>query len=191
MSERKKIGNGVSGFFAWIFNAWKNISRKKKLVGVSIIAVFLVMGIFVFKWMTKEKENDGPVFEALVNVTDQISNDPAEDAKSSLKKGDVIAVFPKGHNWSNTEKSSYLILKLRITQEEAVKLTQAETKEIENEKIAQEDGKLKGEKRKETVRARAYRLKIEKLNFDAEKFWSRQKQPYENKIFDNRMIEKK
>lgn len=135
------------------------------------------------------------VYEALVAVTDQKAGDPAEDLRSSLKAGDVLVILPEGHSWSDTEKNSYLLIKMKLTEEQAKNLTQPEQKErkqearnTEQKAQSKEDS---GGPQMETIRARAYRLKIETLGFDVQKFWENPVQPYLNQTFDKKLIEKK
>jgi hypothetical protein len=165
-------------------------------------------------------------YELLVAVTDQKASDPAEDLRSALKTGDVMVILPEGHRWSETEKTSYLILKMKLNEEQVLKLTQPETRKVElsaektkkaelsgrqSSALDEKDRKsrmetargervetARGERvetargeRVETVRARAYRLKIETLGFDVEKFWENQTQPYQDKIYDWKLAEKK
>jgi hypothetical protein len=175
------------------------IENRKRTIAFAAAAILIVGGIV---WgivaLVKNKGGEGDrgnqsqVYEALVAVTDQKSGDPAEDARANLKAGDVISIRPEGREWSETERISYLIIKLKLKKEDADKLTQAQTKEVKEEKgvKGEEKGKEMGP-RQETVRARAYRLKIEKLDFDLQKFWENQRQPYPDKIFDKGLIEKK
>ena len=96
----------------------------------------------------------------------------------------MIVIFPAGHQWSQTERISYLILNLRITDQEAQELTQPQTK-ASGSPTAEEPGGPQ----EETVRARAYRLKIETLHFDPNTLWKAQ--PFPDRIFDDTLIEKK
>ena len=167
------------------------------LIGILLIIGGSVWGIIGIVKHQKDKnnlENQPRVYEALVAVSDQKSSDPVEDARANLKTGDVISYFPEGHNWSETERISYLIIKLKLKKEDADKLTQAQTKETKEEEGEKKEGEEKFRDmgpRQETVRARAYRIKIEKLNFDLQKFWENHQQPSPDKIFDKGMIEKK
>ncbi len=187
--------------------AVKKINRKykinrKKLAIFIVASLLLIAGIIwgIVAIVKHYKGGDDPknqpqVYEALVNIVDQKSNDPVEDSRANLKAGDVIAYFPEGHLWSETERISYLIVKIKLKPDEAAKLTQPQTKEIKREEAG-----MKGENgeapkdmgpQMETVRARAYRVKIEKLNFDVQKFWENHEQPDQTKIYDGGMIEKK
>jgi hypothetical protein len=166
-------------------------------VAIIIIAV-IVGGIFAWKKYKAGKENPEnhpQIYEALVQVVDEKNSDPEEDKKSSMKKGDVLVIFPEGHTWSETERISYLILKINLKKEDADKLMQPVTKKIKTEKPAlPADGDENGKPTdtdEEIVSPRKYRLKIEKLDFDLEKIWAGEGQPYPDKIFDKSLIQKK
>jgi hypothetical protein len=168
------------------------------LIGILLIIGGSIWGIMAIVKHQKDKknpENQPQVYEALVAITDQKAGDPVEDARASLKKGDVIAYFPAGHPWSETERISYLIVKIKLKSDEAKNLTQAQTKEVKRDIKAGDGSNGPAPKdmgpQMETVRARAYRIKMEKLNFDVQKFWENHEQPYPDKIFDSGMIEKK
>ena len=168
-------------------------SKKKFLLLIVIIAAIVAAVIFAITAKVKEDkkpENQPQIYEALVNIVDEKASNPVEDARSSLKKGDVIAIFPEGHEWSDTEKNSYLIVKLKITEKEMKDLTVAKTQKIEGKKseIGQENDKM--EKTEEvTILARQYRLNIPE--FDTKKFWSDHQQPFAGQIFGQEIIEEK
>lgn len=148
--------------------------KTKILISLAIITV-IPMTVFIAGkkagWFEELR-----IYEALTEIR-------GEEA------GDVIAILPKGHQWSDTEKNSYLILKLKLRPLEAAKLTQPETKEVEREERG-EEGEMGGRGETEKMgRARAYRLKIETLRFNPDELWKGQ--PYEDKIFDKKLIGKK
>jgi hypothetical protein len=166
------------------------IVNKKRFIAFIAVVVLLIAGTVwgVIKFKNRNNPaNQEQVYEALVNVVDQKTSDPVEDARSSLKKGDVIAYFPEGHNWSDTEKNSYLIVKLKLKAADAAKLMEAVTKEGK-EVESQSTGAMVG-KRLETVRARKYFLNLPE--FDVQKFWSNQQQPFADKVFTSSIIDKK
>ncbi len=176
------------------------ITNPKKFIILIVIVTLIIAAIIggVILWKkykdNQKPENQPQVYEALVNVVDQKTGDPVEDARSSLKKGDVIAYFPAGHSWSDTEKNSYLIVKLKLKAEDAAKLMAAETKEIKDTEKSPDgkssspaDGDIRP--RTETVRARQYFLNLPK--FDVQKFWETQQQPFGDKIFSESIIDKK
>lgn len=186
-------------FYDWVR---EKIARRKKwsiIVG-SVLLLLILAGGGIWGWMkyknNKDPQNQPQVYEAMVMVVDQKNSDPEEDKRASLKKGDVIAYFPEGHSWSETERISYLIVKIKLKPDEATKLTEAETKEVKGDK-----GDVKGEKgekgvkgemggpRMETIRARKYTLDLP--GYDLQKFWQSHEQPFQDKVFGAGIIDKK
>ncbi len=166
------------------------ITNPKKLIFLVAIVILLIIGAIwsIIKFKDRNNpENQSQVYEALVNVVDQKTGDPVEDARSSLKKGDVIAYFPAGHSWSDTEKNSYLIVKLKLKEEDAAKLMSAETREIKDAKKDPNGKDMRPQT--ETIRARMYFLNLP--DFDVQKFWETQQQPFGDKIFSASIIDKK
>lgn len=172
------------------------IKNKKRFAFFIAIAVLIIAvtiwGIIKFK-NRNNPENQPQVYEALVNIVDQKAADPIEDARGSLKRGDVISVFPEGHPWSETEKISYLIVKLKITPDDAEKLTRAKTREVKRktpEANSESDvANMKDMKEEEIILARQYQIKLP--DFDTQKFWSTHEQPFKDKVFDDGIIKKK
>jgi hypothetical protein len=183
-------------------------NSKEKIIIATLIAVIIIgtaWGILKYK-NRNNPENKEQVYEALVNIVDQKASDPVEDARSSLKKGDVTAYFPEGHSWSDTEKNSYLIVKLKLKPADAAKLMEAVTKETplsppldkggsEGGSAPFQGGNERGPEGPrppaggETVRARQYFLNLP--SFDVQKFWETQTQPFGDKIFGSGIIKKK
>jgi hypothetical protein len=166
--------------------------------------LIVIILIIVIAWATVLKIIDirqpRRVYEALVQVEDRTLPDPAEDKKASLKKGDVLVIFPEGHAWSDAEREGYLLLKLKLTDKEAQKLVQPEMREKNANKpySVSADPASKNNKsskkyippqHSEIIRARAYRVKIEKLKYNPTQF--RTNQPYLNVILGKGMIERK
>ncbi|MCX6765656.1 MAG: hypothetical protein NT136_01700 [Candidatus Moranbacteria bacterium] len=156
-----------------------------------LVAIFLVVGGKMEDVLRKKDAKN----QEVINKT-ELDKDKAEiyEALVEVKggeAGDVIAVLPAGHEWSETEETSYLILKIKLTLEDAAKLTKPETKPSSAEASAGKGNKNEREMRPptETIRARAYRLKIETLNFNPDEIWKGQ--PYADKIFDKDLIQKK
>lgn len=192
---------------------FKIVNKKRFFTLIAIVVLLIALSVWgIFKYKNRNNpENQEQIYEALVNIVDQKSGDPVEDARSSLKKGDVIAYFPEGHSWSSTEKNSYLIVKLKLKKEDAAKLMEAETKpgkEVElpsgsstskdkpafwgQEKVsATPENKTPKDMgpRQETVRARKYFLDLP--SFDVQKFWETQAQPFGDKVFSASIIDKK
>ena len=155
---------------------------------IVLLAILVFLGVRLFnRDMGKEELPETPaVYEAITMITDETSGEAEGGKDNSLKKGDVIAVFPEGHPWSETEETSYLILKLRLKKEEADKLLESVTRELEGGEEEREFGS-----RQEIIQARKYRLKIESLGFDLQKFWENPVQPYFDQVFDSSLIEEK
>jgi hypothetical protein len=184
--------------FGGIWKLWKKFPKILKW-----IIVILILGA-IGTWITlkiihNNQQKNAQVYEALVMPVDQKNPNAVEDAKSSLKYGDVIAIFPEGHSWSDTEKNSYLIVKIKLTKDEAAELTQSKTQKSKNQSqtpvLNNDNDKTKTPKQPqqpevmETVLARQYRLKIP--NFDTQKFWGGGGQPFGDKVFDDSIIQKK
>jgi flagellar basal body-associated protein FliL len=186
--------NLVLIFWDW---AKEKIAGHKKwsvIIG-SVLLLIILAGGGILAWMKYKSANDPQnqpqVYEALVMVTDQKTKDPEEDKRSSLKKGDVIAYFPEGHPWSETERISYLIVKIKLRPDEAAKLTEAETKE--SKEVALPEGSPTSEKsmrpERETIRARKYFLDLP--GYDLQKFWESHEQPFGDRVFGASVIDKK
>ena len=162
---------------------------KRAAIFAGIILTVVIAGIiggvfFLEKNKTAEEnnpENQPQIYEALTQMKDEKNSDPVEDAKSSMKSGDVLAIFPEGHLWSETERISHLILKLKLKQEDADKLVQPSFAKATAGEASEQ----------EIVRARKYRLKIEKLDFDMKKIWTGGGQPFQDKVFGEDMVEEK
>jgi hypothetical protein len=172
------------------------IENKKRLVIFISIAALVIAAIVwgIIKWTggggggPDDAQNQEGVYEALIMTVDEAPND--KNSPSALRPGDVMVIFPEGHSWSETERVSYLLLKLKLKKSDADKLVQAKTKKVQvrDAEPTGENGQPMGPE-EETVLARQYRLKIEKLDFKASEIWKGQ--PYPDKIFDDGMIEKK
>jgi len=169
--------------------------KKKIIIAVAVVAV-IIGGIFGWKKYQSyktEKEKTMSVFEALVMVTDQTASNPEEDARSSLKRGDVIAIFPEGHPWSDTEKTSYLIVKIKTTQENAQKLLMPVTKEVKTPSAPTNAGASLPSKEgegisMETVRVRKYHLSVSVPTVND---LMTKGQPYKDKVFGEGVIEER
>jgi len=175
----------------------KSLPINKKKAAIALGALVVLAGGAYYAWQYF-KPKEYKVYEALIAVRSQANSDPVEDAKNSLKAGDVLLTLPEGHRWSDLERASYLILKMRLTAEQAQTLVSPEEKKAvlpkpttdEEKKQAEERKKAEGNRQQmETVRARRYRIKIEELNINADAIISAQ--PYPDKIFDWKIVEKK
>jgi hypothetical protein len=191
---KRKFWIRVAKVYVFLAMLYKNHKKTAVISGaVVLVAAGTLAGILGWKnyKYNHDPKNQPQVYEALVNVVDQKSGNPTEDARSSLKKGDVIAYFPAGHPWSDTEKISYLIVKIKLTPADAAKLTQPKTQK--SKEVALPKGSPTSEKspgqQTETILARQYRLKLP--SFDIQKFWENHQQPFGDKIFDSGLIQKK
>lgn len=116
-------------------------------------------------------ENEQTLFEALVVLRDQQYDSPEEDQRSALKRGDVLAVRKAPHVWSDTERASYLIVKIEMTGKEA------------NVLIAP---KTAGDT---VVLARARRIDLDRVGFTGTQIAG--DQPFAGKVFDTDIIQVK
>jgi len=173
------------------------INKKKAAIVLGALVVLIVGGYLGYKYLKPQPKK---VYEALIAVRSQANADPVEDAKNSLKAGDVLLLLPEGHRWSDTEKVSYLILKMNLTEKQAQTLVSPEEKKAvipkpktdEEKKIAEERKKAEGDRQQmETVRARRYRVKLEELDKNFDPNILLEKQPYLDKIYDWKIVEKK
>ncbi|MFA5961214.1 MAG: hypothetical protein WC848_00855 [Parcubacteria group bacterium] len=170
------------------------VSKKPLIIFLAMI-VLLVGGYFGYKKYQKNKLLKGnveSVYEVLVQMADEKVNDPVEDARSSLKRGDVIAYVPDGHQWSDTEKISYLIVKIKLKPEEAQKLMEAETKNAPVDEARKKELPEGAGPEKETVRARKYQINLDKLDVEDLTINDLAKgQPTGDKVFGENVIRKK
>ncbi|MEA2007041.1 MAG: hypothetical protein U9O20_02685, partial [Patescibacteria group bacterium] len=147
---------------------WKKFSS---LFGGLVLLLALAGGIWWFFLGRDKTGGDDPVavYDVAVMLKDQNQKDPEEDFKSSLKAGDVVMTRETSREWSNTERISYLIIKMKLKQSQAQKLTEPVTEKI-SKKEGIEQGLLDEERMKEMekeeiemaltrdVRARKYRI---------------------------------
>ncbi len=168
----------------------KIVDKKRFMILIAIasamIGILIFFGVKLFSSESGNGKQEERIYEALIQPFDQESDSSNNENDTSLKKGDVIVIFPEGHPWSESEKTSYLILKLKLIEDDANKLVEAETEEIQGKES--EEGRAM---ERRTIRARKYRIKIESLNFDLQKFWENPVQPYPDKVFDSGIIEEK
>lgn len=167
--------------------------NKKVLIIIAVGSLLLVAGFFLFQKFGKNAGMDGggesadqkvvKVREVMVVIRDQINSaDPAEDAKYALKRGDVIAAQDAGHEWSQTEYISYLLVKMNISGKQANELLQPLEKDT-GEKS--EDGRPKTE----LVRARKFKIDLDKVGFTGAQVV--EGQPLKDKVFDESVIVEK
>lgn len=164
---------------------FQNKEKRKKILRVAgtvfLLLIVALGGFFSWKKYQTEK-NPGNVYEVAVVIRDQIFANPDEDRASSLKRGDAIAVRPENHQWSETEKISYLILKIRMKQKLVEDLLMP--KEKTTDKINEQEEKIK-----EIIIAREYQIDLEKIGFSGDQVISGQ--PFSDKIFSEDIAVKK
>jgi hypothetical protein len=137
----------------------KKIIRTKKAI-IALGAIIIAVGgyFLISNHINSGKNDQKQAYDVLIMVHDQTNSDPAEDRRTSMKTGDVLVVQPQGHEWSNTEKISYLILKMNLTEAQAAKLTQAKEREVtEKELSAEEKTRMEEEKKRAKDENREYR----------------------------------
>jgi hypothetical protein len=179
------------------------MSSKSKITLIIIFTTTIIIGIGIFVFLdkifeknkkneVKEKNKEIKVFEVLVAVREQENSDPVEDKRNSMKKGYVIGVYPEGHSWSDTEKISYLILKMNLTEDQKMKLTQSIEQEISLKDLPEEEREYleeaDQEEKKEVIGLRKYKIDLEEVGFsDPNNLLD--SQPFEGKTFDWEVVE--
>lgn len=181
------------------------IFLKKKNVILGLIGLVIIAGGAYF-YPKIFKKAPKTIYEAAIMVRSQQASDPAEDARSSLKAGDALVIQKDGHKWSNTEKISYLILKMNLTENQKQKLTQAKEKEIKFKDLPQEEqdrinedkkrAKEAGEEymeepRRETLIAREYYIDLIKHFPDFSAVDLLNGQPYLDEVYDWGVVNRK
>jgi len=102
------------------------------------------------------KERPGTeLYDLVIKLGDNVSANAEEDARASFKEGDVVIAQPVGHDWSQTERASFLIVQAYLTPEEALELTRSE--KIYTGKVDEA-----GRPIQRTIRKRAARIELEK-----------------------------
>ncbi len=148
------------------------------LFGVIVLLAGIIWGVIHF--FSSRDKSEYKIYDAAIQLRDRSNSDPEEDARSSAKKGDVILVRETGREWSDTEKVSYLIIKIKLNEEQAQKIVQSKTKKLSkdeatkkgilNEEMSKEMQKEELEQLlKEDVLFREYRIDVDKLELDLEK----------------------
>lgn len=163
-----------------------------------ILLIFLVLAIAagavwgVKKMKSRIAAENGPTKtrQVLVSIRDNKMPDPVEDKKSSIKLGYVLGVYPEDHKWSDTEKRTFLILKMNLNDKQASELTAPLEQPIKNmtdeqKKAAASDPQAG----KETVSAREYKIDFDKIGFKPDGSLLKE-QPLLDKTFGWEIVEK-
>jgi len=170
------------------------ISYKK--VTILFLTLVLIISGAVWIFIKIYKGNFGEelnTYKILVTVRDQKNADPEEDKRNSMKKGFVIGVYDKEHIWSQTERVSYLILKIELTDKQKEKIIKPIEKKTKQKKLSEEEKKMveiSGEdSKKEIIEIRKYKINLDEIGFDNPNILL-ERQPFENKVFNWRIVEK-
>lgn len=173
----------------------RNLNKKYYFYTVMIIVV--VSGLFFSFYLINKKFylNVGAE-EKIYSVAVIVSAD-GSDPKTNHQPGDVIVVQEENYQWSDIDKKAYLILKMRLTGDQANKLVIPKEKEIEENTLSEEVRKQRQEGRdreenvapaKEYISLREYRIKMNKFKkVTLEKL--QKEQPYPDKIFNWSIVE--
>ncbi len=177
-----------------VWRRLKDMPPKKIIIVAVLSAIVIVGGWFLATRVLKPKPKQ--LYDVAVMVRSQHNPNKTEDLRSSLKYGDVLMVQAADHKWSTTEKVSYLILKMKLTEEQVAKLTGPEEREIKLKELSdeersriEEEGR-EDEPRMETLRARAYQIDMSEFE-GFEPLDLLKGQPYKDKVFGWRIVEKK
>jgi len=181
----------------------KKIARAWRLIlfilVILALAVALIWGIFwgVNKLFFHGKLGDnGPIktYQVLVSIRDNTMPDPIEDKKTGIKKGYALGLYPEDHEWSDTEKISFLILKMKLNETQASEIMAPVEKDIDPKTLPKEQQEqLKQDKnappQKETIAARMYKINLDKIGFSDPNSLLKG-QPFQDKVFGWEIVEK-
>ena len=181
----------------------KNLKFKIKNYKTPLLAgalIIVVTSLIVMR-INYNKTNPYAVWEVMVVLRSQESGaSPEEDAKTSLKRGDVIAVQAPGHAWSETEYKSYLLVKIEGRKQEVDRLLQplVGTQFIASGNKEQDvikQGAINraptgdSQNQQQTIRARKFAVDMDKIDFKGDQVISGQ--PVEGKVFRVDVIREK
>lgn len=130
----------------------QNMSRKKLIISVIILAAAGLALVAFFKLKNKDKPLDKMTLEQAAKIGEaatyklmiQIENPKgkAEDLAGRYERGDIILIKPAGHQFSLAEKEGTLIVKMDLTPAQTEVLIRAK----EEEKTFWEEMKGRDEK---------------------------------------------
>ena len=110
----------------------------------------------------------------------------------------MVGVYPEDHQWSDSEKVSYLILKMNLNEKEVGKITESVKEEIDIKTLPEEQQKFIKEQKKEernpedmqrTVSIRKYKIDLEKIGF-SDMSVLLNGQPFDGQVFGWEIVEK-
>lgn len=170
--------------------------RYWRLILFVLVVVGAIYGIYrgiVYLWGGEKK-----VYQVLVTTFDDKLSDPEEDKKSSMKKGYVVGVYPEDHQWSESEKLSYLILKMKLSEKEVRKITEPIEEKVDIKTLPEEQQRHLKDQKKEnknqpdmmrTLSTRKYKIDLEEIKF-SDMSVLLNGQPYADKVFGWGIVEK-
>ena len=170
--------------------------RYWRLILFVLVIIGAIYGIYrgiVYFWGGEKK-----VYQILVTTFDNKLSDPEEDKRSSMKKGYVVGVYPEDHQWSDSEKVSYLILKMKLNEKEVRKITEPIEEEVDIKTLPEEQQRYLNDQKKQnknteemkkTIAIRKYKIDLEELKF-TDMSVLLNGQPYADKVFDWGIVEK-
>lgn len=136
------------------------MKKNKKLLIALIFLVIFLGGLFLLVAKTK-KNNTEKIYKVAVTVKNQKDSSDKETLKNYFMAGDVVLISDEEKEFSSTEKISYLILKMKLTEEQKGKLLKPKTNKLSKNE-AQEKGLLdKGYKEKEMTKEELDQLLME------------------------------
>ena len=127
-----------------IVDFFRRLATKKNIIIAVVILALIAVAIGLR--MTILKPAPKQMYQVAIMVRSQVNKDKAEDLRTSLKRGDVLVVQKESHKFSKTESVSYLILKMKLNEEQAAKLTQADEKELTKKEIEAEIERRRAER---------------------------------------------
>ena len=114
-------------------------------------------GAVDLEWFLEAGKRPGTeLYDLVIKLGDNVSANADEDSRACYKEGDVVIAQPAGHNWSQTERASFLIVQVYLTPEEALGLTRPE-------KAATGKVDELGQPIKRTVKKRVQKIDLKKL----------------------------
>lgn len=136
---------------------------KKNVVYIFLGFISILCLILVIIFLGPEKS----IYQIAVVIRDQVHEEKAEDKRSALKYGDILVIENAGHKWSKLEEVSFLILNIKLTQEQ--------------KELMLKSGEF----------ARMYRVDMEKYFPDFNPNDVLQKQPFLDKVYSWKIIKNK
>jgi len=95
-------------------------------------------------------------YELLIKIGDNYHRDRDEDRRASYKAGDIVLVRPAGFNWSDTEKNSFLVIRVDMTKEKAKEI-------VASKKVKTRKKDSYGNPIYRTIKKRAYKVNLDKF----------------------------